>query len=549
MPPRIALLPDAVINQIAAGEVIERPASVVKELVENAIDAGARQVLVEMELGGMRLIRVHDDGCGIARDELALALCRHATSKLRAIDDLNRLSSLGFRGEALPSIGSVSRLTLTSNAEGEATAWSVSMSGADRISEPQPAARVPGTTVEVRELFHCVPARRRFLKTERTEFLHAQDWLRRTALARPQVDLSLVHNGQRVLSVRAVASADALPARIERVAGAAFMRHARRVDASVDGLALHGWVAPAQAARNQSDLQYWLVNGRPVRDVRLLHAVRLAYEDALPDGRHAAFVLYLDLDPATVDVNVHPAKTEVRFLDARRVHDFVFSAVRRALVSPDPPTIGAPLPSVAEPALRYTVRRRESSAPAARALRPSSQCHAEPIAAIAGSLLLVRRDDDIWLLDPERAIGELWAAGEAIESRPLIFPTSLPVDAAAGALIRRFAPLLTAHGVEIDTVDDGIVRVRAVPAWLGREVQRLVTAVLSVLDAAPPDPAPALRGAMARLVAAAVAADLSLAAKLVGHLDRVFDPVQLTHRRIARRIDAVTLRQWLDDDG
>ncbi|MFO1436390.1 MAG: DNA mismatch repair endonuclease MutL [Gammaproteobacteria bacterium] len=315
----IALLPDVVINQIAAGEVIERPASVVRELVDNSIDAGASQVDVEIEGGGVRLIRVRDNGCGIPRDELALALSRHATSKLRTLSDLNTLASLGFRGEALPSIGAIAHLSVTSRVpEAGASAWSVSVNGSDLVSLPQPAAHDVGTTVEVRDLFFSVPVRRRFLKSERTEFLHVQEWLRRAALARPGVELRLIHNGQRVMQLRPALAPEKMSQRVERICGAAFMRQAIRVDESLHDLHIWGWIAPSSATRNQSDVQYWLVNDRPVRDTRLHHAVRLAYEDSLAPGRHPAYVLYLEIAASAVDVNVHPAKTEVRFAEPRQ---------------------------------------------------------------------------------------------------------------------------------------------------------------------------------------------------------------------------------------
>lgn len=555
----ILLLPDTVINQIAAGEVIERPASVVKELVENSIDAGAAQVTVELEQGGTRLIRVHDDGSGIPRDELALALRRHATSKLRDLDDLTRLQTLGFRGEALPSIGSISQLRLTSRVGDEETAWSVSMSGADRISAAQPAAHGPGTTVEVRELFYCVPARRRFLKTERTEFLHVQDWLRRTALARPQVDLVLNHNGQRVFAVRAARSRAELPMRVEKIAGAAFMRHARRVDASADGLALHGWIAPADAARNQSDLQYWLVNGRPVRDGRLLHAVRLAYEDTLPEGRHPAFVLYLQIDPAVLDVNVHPAKTEVRFADPRRVHDFIFSALRRALqevasAAPEQPSTQAAAARVAESVGSYRgpvrpVHRAAPSPPASKFETGGWQ--AEYLAFVEDALMLARCDGRVWLFDGVEAQLALWSANDRIESKPLMFPQSIVVSPAMHALVSSNQPLLSSLGLELEPVAGQLLLVRAVPEVLGQSVEPSVSAMLALLDPAAdagPDRPAAARKALARVAASALSSHPDRCRQLLAGLAQHFELQQLAVTGIARCLDDRTLRRLLKPD-
>jgi DNA mismatch repair protein MutL len=555
----IVLLPDTVINQIAAGEVIERPASVVKELVENSIDAGAAQVTVELEQGGSRLIRVHDDGSGIPRDELALALRRHATSKLRDLDDLSRLQTLGFRGEALPSIGSISQLRLTSRVGDDETAWSVSMSGADRISAAQPAAHGPGTTVEVRELFYCVPARRRFLKTERTEFLHVQDWLRRTALARPQVDLVLNHNGQRVFAVRAARSSAELPLRVEKIAGAAFMRHARRVDASAEGLALHGWIVPADAARNQSDLQYWLVNGRPVRDGRLLHAVRLAYENTLPEGRHPAFVLYLQIDPAVLDVNVHPAKTEVRFADPLRVHDFIFSALRRALqeaasAASEQPSTQAAAARVAESVGSYRGPVRPVHRPAP--LPPASKVdtggwQAEYLAFVEGALMLARCDGRVWLFDGVEAQLAVWSVNDRIESKPLMFPQSILVSPAMHARVSSNQPLLSSLGLELEPAAGQLLLVRAVPEALGQSVERSVSAMLALLDPAAdtgPDRRATARNALARVAASALSTHPDRCRQLLARLAQHFELQQLAMAGIARCLDDQTLRRLLKPD-
>jgi len=328
--PSIRPLPPELINQIAAGEVIERPASVVKELVENSIDAGARRIEVDIEQGGTRLIRVRDDGGGIPRDELALAVASHATSKIGSFDDLERVASMGFRGEALASVSSVARFSLTSRHQGEDAAWRIEVDGG-RLQEARPAQHPPGTTIEVRDLFYNVPARRKFLRAERTEFAHIDDLLKSLALAREGVDIRLTHNGKPVRLLKPARDENAALARVAEVLGPEFPGQALRVEHEAAGLRLSGWVGLPTASRSQADQQYFYVNGRLVRDRIVAHAVRQAYSDVLFHGRHAVFVLFLQLDPSGVDVNVHPAKNEVRFREQRLIHDFLFRTLHEAL--------------------------------------------------------------------------------------------------------------------------------------------------------------------------------------------------------------------------
>ncbi|KGU56281.1 DNA mismatch repair protein [Xanthomonas phaseoli pv. phaseoli] len=324
----IRQLPEILINQIAAGEVVERPASVVKELVENALDAGATRVDIELEEGGVRLIRIRDNGGGITPDELPLAVSRHATSKIASLDDLETVATLGFRGEALPSIASVSRFTLTSRRHDAEHGSALEIDGG-RLGEVVPRAHAPGTTVEVRELFFNVPARRKFLRAERTELGHIEEWLRSLALARPDVELRVSHNGK---PSRRYKPGDLYSdARLGETLGDDFARQALRVDHSGAGLRLHGWVAQPHYSRASTDQQYLYVNGRSVRDRSVAHAVKMAYGDVLFHGRQPAYVLFLELDPARVDVNVHPAKHEVRFREARLIHDFVYRTLQDAL--------------------------------------------------------------------------------------------------------------------------------------------------------------------------------------------------------------------------
>jgi DNA mismatch repair protein MutL len=331
----IRKLPPQLISQIAAGEVIERPASVVKELIENSIDAGASRIRVDLEQGGIRLIRVTDDGGGISREELALALSRHATSKIAELSDLDSLDTLGFRGEALPSIASVTRLFLTSTLTGARSGWRLAGDGSDVFSDTEPAAHPPGTTVEIRDLFFNVPARRKFLRTERTEYLHCEDVVRTHAAVRPEIGFELRHNGRMVLDLSAVGAGGGAE-RVAALLGEGFLDHAFEVEREGAGLRLRGWLGAPTQSRSQADQQFFFVNGRPIRDRVLAAAVRRAYRDVLYHGRHPIFVLFLELDPAGVDVNSHPAKHEVRFRDGRLVHDFIFQTLHRALIAVRP---------------------------------------------------------------------------------------------------------------------------------------------------------------------------------------------------------------------
>ena len=331
----IRVLPDELISQIAAGEVIERPASVVKELVENALDARARRIEVELERGGAALIRVRDDGVGIARDEIGLALTRHATSKIASLDDLEHVLSLGFRGEALPSIASVSHLSLTSREAGAAHAWTVEVrNGA--VGGPEPAAHPAGTSIEVRDLFFNVPARRKFLRSEQTEYQHIVRMLERMALSRFDVSFALLHNGKTAWTLAPAATPAERLARVAKVCGEDFAAHVLEISHEAPGLGLAGWIALPTFSRSQADLQFAFLNGRFVRDKLITSAARLGYQDVLFHGRFAAYLLYLTLDPARVDVNAHPQKLEVRFRDPRSIHDFVFRTLERVLADTRP---------------------------------------------------------------------------------------------------------------------------------------------------------------------------------------------------------------------
>jgi len=328
----IAILPARLANQIAAGEVVERPASVIKELVENSLDAGATSISIDVDKGGVKRIRISDNGVGIAKDELTLALSRHATSKIKDLKDLESINSLGFRGEALASISSVARLTLTSKPKAQATAWQAVAEGRDMTVAVKPAAHPDGTTIEVVDLFFNTPARRKFLRTEKTEFNHIDEVIRRIALACFDVTFSLTHNGKMIRQYRAAVTKAQNAKRVAMICGQKFVDNAIEVDCQHDDMLFSGWLAKPSFSRNQNDLCYSYVNGRMMRDKLINHAIRQAYADLLPPDTYPAFVLFLSLDHGEVDVNVHPAKHEVRFHQSRYVHDFIYSVCHKALM-------------------------------------------------------------------------------------------------------------------------------------------------------------------------------------------------------------------------
>jgi len=522
----IRVLPDSLVNQIKAGEVVERPAAVIKELVENALDAGATRIEVEAEQGGLGLIRVRDDGSGIARDELALALERHATSKIQSLDDLEGVASLGFRGEALPSILSVSRLSLSSRRAGDEHGWRVGGDGLLREREPQPAALAGGTIVEVLDLFFNTPARRKFLKSESTEFRHIDLALRRLALARRDVGFAWKNNGKRVLDLRGLDLQSTGEERVRDVCGADFVNNALYVDEERGGLRLHGWVGLPSFSRSQADLQYLYVNGRAVRDRLLGAALRRAFSDVLHSTRYPAFVLYLEIDPRGVDVNVHPQKTEVRFRDSARVHEMLFGVVHRALreVRPDPDQhhrIGSAHFDAAAPSLVNQSRMDYTMSPSSRnwgvaettraangiadtgwpllattAASPSEAAFREgaradgplgqAIAQLHGIFILAQNERGMVVVDAhaahERVLYERLKrqlAEGSIPSQQLLVPTMLKLaEDQADALEARREPL-SQFGLEFDRVGPQSVALRAVPPLLaGGELEALLRSLL-----------------------------------------------------------------------
>jgi DNA mismatch repair protein MutL len=535
--PSIQLLSPRLANQIAAGEVVERPASVVKELIENALDAGATRVDIEVEQGGARLIRVRDNGAGIEEDDLPLALSRHATSKIASLDDLEAVASLGFRGEALASISSVSRLTLTSRTVAHEAASKVEVEGRDMDARISPAAHPVGTTVEVRDLFFNTPARRKFLRTEKTELNHIEECVRRQALSRFNAGFTLHHNQRAIQSLRPAESALDKERRIGALCGQQFIDNAVVIDAEATGLKLWGWVALPTFSRSQSDLQYFFVNGRVIRDRLVAHAVRQAYRDVLYNNRHPAFVLYLEVDPATVDVNVHPTKHEVRFRDGRLVHDFIFRTLHKALadVRPDDHLRGA----VAESFGREQAVAQERaplSVPVSTWVgqpdgQPQQSWHASDQMAFYNSLntgggvqrsAVSSRADDvpgarpgddeepplgyaiaqlhgIYILAQGRAgliIVDMHAAHERItyermkvafaeqnlKSQPLLVPLSLAVSQKEAALAENHGSELQQVGLQVERIGPETLAVRQIPALLrGADTEQLVRDVLADL--------------------------------------------------------------------
>ncbi len=498
----IRVLPDVLISQIAAGEVVERPAAALKEILENSLDAGATDIRVELEQGGVKRIRVSDDGAGIARDELTLALTRHATSKIASLDDLERVASLGFRGEALASIAAVARLTLTSRRPDAGHAWQLAVDGG-RMGEVAPAAREPGTTIEAQDLFFNTPARRKFLKTEATEYAHCAETVRRLALAHPATAFSLQHNGR----MQFRHAAGDRQTRMRQVLGGEFEAQAVAVEAAAGPLRASGWVIRPAAATAARDGQHAYVNGRYVRDKLIVHALKEAYRDVLHHQLNPAYCLFLELPPDAVDVNVHPAKTEIRFRDSRSVHQFLFHAVERVLAGPAAAHADSPAPARAAapfvppqqarmplqvneamalyaPLIAHGLEAtRETPAPEtvleASALAAAAGGDAPPLGYALGQLhgvyVLAQNAQGLVLVDMhaahERVVYEKLKTAldaRAVPSQTLLIPVALTADARDVAELGPHLDSLQAIGFELSISSPTSVAVRAVP-WLLRD--------------------------------------------------------------------------------
>ncbi len=518
--------PAELVNQIAAGEVIERPASVVKELIENSLDAGARRIEIDIEEGGARLIRVRDDGVGIDADDLPLAISAHATSKIASFEDLERVGTLGFRGEALPSIASVSRFALTSRTAVAENATRIEVDGGKPHSQ-RPAQHAPGTSVEIRDLFYNLPARRKFLRAERTEFNHIDDLVRSIALAREAVEFRLSNNGKVVRLYKPLRDAGEASRRVADVLGEEFVGNSLRVDHSGAGMRLSGWVGLPTASRSQADQQYFHVNGRLVRDRVVAHAVRQAYADVLFHGRHPAFVLFLELDPQGVDVNVHPAKSEVRFRESRLVHDFLYrslhealSGTRAGMQSPTGEAASVPVSGdymqrpmlrhqsgfrlgVGEPLADYAALLGTPSATAAAAQRDNFAADMAELAdtdipplgfAIAqlhGVFVLAQNAQGLVLVDMHAAHERITyerlkqaREGEGIRSQMLLVPLMIALSEREAGIVEEQGERFAELGFDIVRSGSQGITVRRVPTLLASgDVSQLVRDVIADLAA------------------------------------------------------------------
>lgn len=521
MTSRIHQLNNRLANQIAAGEVVERPASVVKELLENSLDAGATNIVIDLDQGGTKLIRIRDNGVGIHPDDLTLSLSRHATSKIREVDDLEAVGSLGFRGEALASIASVSRLSITSNSEDDpARGVQATTHGENMMAEVTPAPHPRGTTVEVKDLFFNTPARRKFLRTEKTELQKIEEVLRKISLSHSNVALTLTHNGKVQRQYPSAETDEQKRRRVAAVFGKAFVESAIEVEAEVAGLRLSGWIAEPSYSRSQADQQFFYVNDRIIKDKVVTHAVRQGYQDVLYHGRHPAYVLFLELDPKLVDVNVHPTKHEVRFRESRQVHDFLFRSIHRALAEvrpeagvaeqswPQPANDSGLLSAVPTQNSMSFGQGRSFSAPAAVAERtalygklmetpndPISEHDPEipplgyAIAQLHGIYILAENEQGLIVVDMHAAHERITyermkvaSDAEGIKMQPLLVPIAMAVSQRETEIVEKFGAELLQLGLDLRCSSDESIMVRAIPVMLKSEsAENLVRDVLSDL--------------------------------------------------------------------
>ena len=580
---RIQPLSQQLANQIAAGEVVERPSSVVKELLENSIDAGALRIELELEQGGSKRIRVLDDGAGIHRDDLALAISPHATSKIYSQQELEEIASLGFRGEALASIASVCRFTLCSHQQGEEGGWQISNDGNGGLSAPVPCALPAGTSVEVRDLFFNTPARRKFLRSERTEFLHVEEVLRRLALSRFDIAFSLVHNGRQSLRLRAAKDEAQKRRRVADVLGKGFVQHAMSLEFEAAGMRLWGWLAGPDYSRSQADSQYFYLNGRIIRDKLINHAVRQAFQSVLEAGRHPAYLLYLGVDPRHIDVNVHPTKHEVRFRESRLVHDFVFRTLLNALTEQGPAVNAEPQP--------VTGDRAETSLPAARlrGIRSSGDCQqggaarvaesmafyrqasAHPakerrhrpvaegplgkaLALLYGRYLLAQNAEGPLLLDLDaareylltRRLKAMLADGE-VQSQPLLIPRTLDLDEKEVAALEPKLGELLRLGFVVERLGAGSLVLREVPAVLQRaDAELILRRLLAKLQGEQEDEVSQLVAVMVQgIVESGSPERLADAEPVLRELESLAD----AGRRFWQPLPLAQLEQWLAGAG
>jgi DNA mismatch repair protein MutL len=505
---KIQKLDNTLINQIAAGEVIERPASIVKELIENSIDAGSQLISIELEHGGIQRICIRDDGAGIHKDELRLALTRHATSKITCLNDLHNITTLGFRGEALPSIASVAKFSITSNTVDSQHGWNLRADGGQISAAEKPAAQTQGTTIEVSELFYNTPARRKFLRTDKTEYAHCEQVIKKMALANLDIGFTLRHNQKTVFSLKPATTETAINDRLAKLLSQAFIEHAIYVERAFEDMRLYGWFAAPAYSRNQADTQYQYINGRSIRDKTLSHAVKLAYQDVLYHGRHPAYVLCLEMDPGKVDVNAHPGKHEVRFHDSRSMHGFVRQTLKQAISEVRPAEIDshdlAKLSSITKlssPAFQSSFTTHDRSrasveqikylyavpAPQASRQHPRVETHAAKnttanhedlllgyaLAQLHGIYVLAQNKAGLVLVDMhaahERVIYEQLKNTDAqtpIAQQQLLVPVNLSVTQSEADLVEQQQDTINSFGFEVHRLSHQSISIRSIPQLL-----------------------------------------------------------------------------------
>jgi len=581
---RIQPLPPQLANQIAAGEVVERPASVVKELLENSIDAGADRIELDLEQGGSKFIRVFDNGAGIHRDDLTLAISPHATSKIYTQKELETICSLGFRGEALASIASVSRFSLCSHPQEEESGWQISHDGRGCVSDITPCALPRGTRIEVRDLFFNIPARRKFLRSERTEYLHVEEVVRRLALSRFDIAFTLTHNSREMLRLRSAEDETQRSRRVGDVLGKGFIRHALQLDFAAAGMRLHGWLATPDYSRSQADSQYFYLNGRMVRDKLINHAVRQAHQAVLEAGRYPAYLLYLEVDPKQVDINVHPTKHEVRFRESRLVHDFIHRALRNALDGEAPATerevLTTPLesPSVKVPAMVGEYRRGGKVG----AARPAPARVAEQVgfyrqgisrtpsrigkksgdgplgralALLHQRYLLAQNADGPLLLDLDGArrqvlhqrMTSMLDTGE-VQSQPLLIPFSVELSAEVIGQLDAALEQLLRLGFMVERLGEASLVVREVPVLIrGANVPLLIPRLLSLLQSHGVTKDAGSKGVIALLVESVIESAPLQSLDEAEHVLRELEAMPEQGRGLWRPVSAGQLKRWFDD--
>ena len=571
--PRIAELPATLASQIAAGEVIERPAAVVKELLDNSIDAGADNVTVAVVDGGHTLISVSDNGHGIHPDDIELALRRHSTSKINAQSDLDCITSLGFRGEALASIAAVSGFRLVSRTEQSDSAWSLSFDPVSGNSDIRPAARARGTTVEAADIFQATPARRKFMRSRTTEYLHITEIFKRVACSRFHVNFTLVHNNKTQLRYRACA--DNTIERVEDVFGRRFAAESIPVNYESGGMRLWGWLGGGSLSRSQSDRQFCFVNGRVLRDKKIFHALRAAFDDSLPTGRYPTCLLHLDMDPSVTDINVHPAKSEIRFRDNRSVHDFIHMSLRGALKTAHAPDL-SDTGSMPEPAPAGYLQRQDYihgrevreaglvyrnlvSAERQDDLLDRTAGLGVPRLALSPELVLVQRNGDLVLLNYRAAktcVLEFRLRQEylndGVRRRPLLVPVHLETGNPQADLAGQYADLLDTVGLSLRVVSADSVSVREIPALLEEaDIGAMVRAVLEALPGTGGGMNPGER--LLALMAGAMGESMAIPSDamvrdLLYDLDRTgLDSAQKHHKGLWRTVSAGELSRLIDE--